>query len=78
LFRRDYLPELERARKEREKSLQDVKEDSMNRLMKDVAIDREQNPEAFARDRWDEDDNEDEDGGDIDIIDQSELVSWVS
>lgn len=78
MFRRDYLPELERARKEREKSLQDVKEDSMNRLMKDVAIDREQNPEAFARDRWDEDDNEDEDGGDIDIIDQSELVSWVS
>ncbi|KAJ7355798.1 XPA-binding protein 1 [Mycena olivaceomarginata] len=71
-YETDYLPELERARKEREKSLQDVKEDSMNRLMKDVAIDREQNPEAFARDRWDEDDNEDEDGGDIDIIDQSD------
>ncbi|KAJ7825422.1 XPA-binding protein 1 [Mycena olivaceomarginata] len=51
-------PELERARKEREKSLQDVKEDSMNRLMKDVAIDREQNPEAME--------------GDIDIIDQSD------
>lgn len=75
LSRRDYLPELERAREAREKSLQDHKDDSMNRLMKDLAVDREANPAAFARDQWDEDDNEDEDGGDIDIIDRSEFVS---
>lgn len=48
----------------------------MNRLMKDLAVDREANPAAFAQDRWDEDDNEDEDDADIDIIDQSELISY--
>ncbi|KAJ7282109.1 XPA-binding protein 1 [Mycena rebaudengoi] len=71
-YETDYLPELERAREARDKSLRDVKEDSMNRLMKDLAVDREKNPAAFARDHWDEDDNEDEDGGEIDIIDKSE------
>ncbi|KAJ7035571.1 XPA-binding protein 1 [Mycena alexandri] len=74
-YETDYLPELERARQAREKSLQDVKDDSMNRLMKDLAVDREANPAAFAQDQWDEDDNEDEDGGEIDIIDRSE-ESW--
>ncbi|KAJ7708811.1 XPA-binding protein 1 [Mycena rosella] len=71
-YETDYLPELERARKAQEKSLQDVKDDSMNRLMKDLAVDREANPAAFANDKWDEDDNEDENGDDIDIIDRSE------
>ncbi|KAF8166640.1 XPA-binding protein 1 [Mycena galopus ATCC 62051] len=74
-YETDYLPELERARQAREKSLNDVKDDSMTRLMKDLAVDRERNPEAFANDRWDEDDNEDEDGDDVDIIDQSD-ESW--
>ncbi|KAJ7173708.1 hypothetical protein C8R46DRAFT_1083731 [Mycena filopes] len=74
-YETDYLPELERARQTREKSLQDVKDDSMNRLMKDLAVDREANPAAFEQDHWDEDDNEDEDGGDIDIIDRSD-ESW--
>ncbi|KAJ6561067.1 hypothetical protein DFH09DRAFT_1160363 [Mycena vulgaris] len=71
-YETDYLPELERARAAREKSLQDAKDDSMNRLMKDLAVDRKANPAAFANDHWDEDDNEDEDGGEIDIVDRSE------
>jgi hypothetical protein len=70
---REYIPELERARALRDKSLQDAKDDSMNRLMKDLAVDREKNPSAAFLDRWDpdEEDNEDEDDGDINIIDRS-------
>ncbi|KAJ3556375.1 hypothetical protein NM688_g2063 [Phlebia brevispora] len=73
-YERDYLPELKRAREAREKTLQAAKEDSMNRLMKDLAVDREQNPEAAAADKWEQ---EDEDGGDdddldVNIIDRSE------
>ncbi|KAJ7623632.1 hypothetical protein FB45DRAFT_926280 [Roridomyces roridus] len=71
-YENEYLPELKRAQAARDKSLQDIKDDSMNRLMKDLAVDREANPAAFQRDHWDEDDNEDEDGGEIDIIDRSE------
>ncbi|KAF7371002.1 GPN-loop GTPase [Mycena sanguinolenta] len=71
-YETEYLPELERARQAREQSLKDVKDDSMNRLMADLAVDQERNPEAFAHDRWDEDDNEDDDGGEIDIVDRSE------
>ncbi|KAJ6485705.1 XPA-binding protein 1 [Mycena sanguinolenta] len=71
-YETEYLPELERARQAREQSLKDVKDDSMNRLMADLAVDRERNPEAFSHDRWDENDNEDDDGGEIDIVDRSE------
>lgn len=52
----------------------------MNRLMKDLAVDRERNPSMAAKDRWDPND-EDDDGGDddddddINIIDKSESVS---
>lgn len=76
---RDYIPELERARAAREKSLQDVKDDSMNRMMSDLAVDRAKNPQAAAQDRWDPNDDDaeeedDEDGDtDINIIDRSEL-----
>jgi len=75
---RDYLPELERARAARDKSLRDIKDDSMNRLMKDLAIDRAANPDAALNDQWnpnEEDEAEEDDDGDINIIDRSELVS---
>lgn len=50
----------------------------MNRLMKDLAVDRANNPEAALRDQWnsdDEDDDDDEDDGDINIIDRSKFTS---
>ncbi|EIW77732.1 XPA-binding protein 1 [Coniophora puteana RWD-64-598 SS2] len=74
IYERDYLPELERARAMREKTLQDAKDDSVNRLMKDLAVDRAKNPQAAANDRWAEEDEEDEDDGDaeVNIIDRSE------
>jgi len=75
-YETSYLPELQRARATREKTLQDAKADSMNRLMKDLAVDRAQNPDAALRDRWEIEEGEDEDadgeGEDINIIDRSE------
>ncbi|OJA16647.1 hypothetical protein AZE42_04042 [Rhizopogon vesiculosus] len=70
----EYLPELERARAARDQSLQDAKEDSMNRLMKDLAVDRARNPDTAKEDRWasDEEDEDADEGLDIDIIDRSE------
>ncbi|KAF8907029.1 hypothetical protein CPB84DRAFT_1769308 [Gymnopilus junonius] len=68
-----YLPELERAKAQREKSLQDVKADSMNRFMKDLTIDREKNPGSALADRWDpEEEEEYDDGDDLDVVDRSE------
>ncbi|TEB24985.1 XPA-binding protein 1 [Coprinellus micaceus] len=70
-YTKDYLPELERARKAKEESLRAAKQDSMNRLLKDLAIDR-QNPDFVRQDTWDpaeeEDDDDDEE---INIIDKS-------
>ncbi|KAF9005155.1 XPA-binding protein 1 [Cyathus striatus] len=77
-YEKEYLPELERARALREKTLKEAKEDSMNRMLKDLAIDREKNPTAAAADRWDsaeEDEDEDEDDTEVNIIDRSE-ESW--
>ncbi|KAI0925389.1 hypothetical protein AcV7_005646 [Taiwanofungus camphoratus] len=70
----EYLPELERARAAREKSLQAAKEDSMNRLMKDLAVDRTQNPNAALHDRWDpqQEEEEEEDDTEVNIVDRSE------
>jgi hypothetical protein len=62
----------------REKSLQDVKDDSMNRLMRDLAVDRANNPDAALRDQWNPDEEEsDNDGndGDINIVDRSKFTS---
>ncbi|EPS96766.1 hypothetical protein FOMPIDRAFT_151785 [Fomitopsis schrenkii] len=69
----EYLPELERARAAREQSLQKAKEDSVSRLMADLAVDHAQNPNAAMADRWDpaEEEEEDEDA-DVNIIDRSE------
>jgi hypothetical protein len=76
---RDYLPELEKARAQREKSLQAVKDDSMNRLLKDLSIDRAQNPSSALNDRWDsEEEEEDADDGDIDIIDRCKSGFWIN
>ncbi|KAF5347715.1 hypothetical protein D9756_010322 [Leucocoprinus leucothites] len=70
-YEREYLPELEKARRQREKTLQDAKDDSVNRLLKDLAIDRAKNPQGPLSERWDEDGEEDDDAG-MDIIDRSD------
>ncbi|PBK72415.1 XPA-binding protein 1 [Armillaria solidipes] len=72
-YEKEYLPELERARAVREQTLQAAKDDSMNRMMKDLELDRERNPNAALQDRWDpnEDDDEDDDT-DANIIDRSD------
>jgi len=72
-YEREYLPELARARAAREKSLQDVKDASLNRFMSDLAVDRAKNPGAAVEDRWEsEEENEEEDDVEVDIIDRSE------
>nr|VWP01738.1 cAMP-independent regulatory protein pac2 [Ganoderma boninense] len=64
----EYLPELQRARDAREKKLGAMKEESLSRFMKDLAVDREQHPAAAQADRWDpQDGNEDEDDDDLDV-----------
>jgi GPN-loop GTPase len=74
-YEKEYLPELARARAAREKSLQAAKEDSMNRLMKDLAVDRANNPGGALNDRWDPnaEDEEigDDDDDDANLIDRS-------
>ena len=47
----------------------------MNRLMKDLAVDRERNPNAALLDRWDPAQEEDDDEEDVNIIDRSESES---
>ena len=73
VLRREYLPELQRAREAREKSLKDLKDDSLNRFMKDLAVDLEKNPSAAASDRWDPSTEE----GDDDDDDAMEEVGEV-
>ena len=46
-------------------------------MMKDLSIDRQQNPEAFANDKWEEeemDEDEDVDADDNDIVDLSAYI----
>ena len=63
----EYLRTRARSARAREKSLKDLKDDSLNRFMKDLAVDREKNPSAAAADRWDpsteEGDDDDDDVG---------------
>jgi hypothetical protein len=42
----------------------------MNRMMNDLAIDRANHPDSTLHDTWDSDDEED-DGGEMNIIDKS-------
>lgn len=71
---RDYLPELEAARAQREKTLQAAKDESMARVLKDLAIDREKNPKGALADRWEEEEEEEDedadDEGELDTIDR--------
>ncbi|KAK7696495.1 hypothetical protein QCA50_001153 [Cerrena zonata] len=73
-YEKEYLPELQRARAAREKTLQAAKEDSVNRLMKDLAVDRARNPDAALADKWDptEEDEDDGDDAEVNIIDRSD------
>ncbi|THH15585.1 hypothetical protein EW146_g4920 [Bondarzewia mesenterica] len=71
-YEKEYIPELARVRAQREETLRQTKEESMSRVMKDLAIDRERNPEAALHDRWDQEDEEEDDVEDADIIDRSE------
>ena len=75
LITSEYLPELARAQAAREAILAAKKAESMNRLMKDLSIDRQQNPEGFANDKWEEEepmeDDEDAELSDNDIVDRS-------
>lgn len=81
-----YFPDLERSRAAREKTLQDaradVKQDSMDRLMKDLTIDRANNPDAALLDKWEQEEDEDEvgadEGLDVNIRDQSTFLSLVT
>ncbi|TFK38376.1 XPA-binding protein 1 [Crucibulum laeve] len=66
-YEKDYLPELQRARAAREAKLKAAKDESMNRMLSDLAIDRTANPEAGARDRWDDEEEADDEDDDTDI-----------
>jgi hypothetical protein len=80
-IRSEYLPELERVRAIHNQTLQTAKDNSLNRFMKDLAVDRSENPDAALQDRWDPDEVDDNDGddedddGDANIIDRSRCSS---
>ena len=50
----------------------------MNRVLSDLAIDRERNPAAAALDRWDPDEEGEDDDGDINIIDRSKFTFFFT
>ncbi|KAG6328326.1 hypothetical protein ID866_10763 [Astraeus odoratus] len=72
-YEKEYLPELSRARAARDKSLQEAKEDSMNKFMKDFTLDRSRQPQV-PDEKWESDEEIEEDDEDLDvnIIDRSE------
>lgn len=77
---REYLPELEKAKHRKERMLQEVKDESMNRLLKDLAIDRAKNSHGPLDERWEEeDDDDDTDTGIVDRSKQSVVgrVNWL-
>lgn len=71
---REYLPELERARAARDKTLEDIKDESMARLAKDIAADKQRNP--ALSETWEEEEV-DEDGGD-NVIGRCESPPQIS
>ncbi|KAF5367300.1 hypothetical protein D9757_010088 [Collybiopsis confluens] len=73
-YETQYLPDIERARAVREKTLEDAKADSMTRMMKDLEVDRENFPEAAERDRWAEEDGDDEDEDDGDGDEETNII----
>ncbi|KAF9039156.1 hypothetical protein BJ165DRAFT_1496469 [Panaeolus papilionaceus] len=70
-YETQYLPDLERARQQREETLRRSKDDSMNRLMKDLAIDKAKNPTGPLSAKW-EDEEDEEDCDENDVIDRFE------
>jgi len=77
---REYLPELEKAKHRKERMLQEVKDESMNRLLNDLAIDRAKNSHGPLDERWEEE--EDDDDTDTGIVDRSKQsvvgrVNWL-
>ncbi|TFY60216.1 hypothetical protein EVJ58_g5294 [Rhodofomes roseus] len=77
-YETEYLPELERARASREESLQKTKEDSVNRLMADLAVDRARDPNAAMMDRWDPHEEDEDDDADVNIIDRTSSPEALS
>ncbi|KAH9054874.1 XPA-binding protein 1 [Lactarius vividus] len=73
-YEKEYLPELARMRAQREATLQKQKDDSTTRMLADLAVDRARNPRSALQDRWNpqEEDEEEDDGGELNIIDRSE------
>ncbi|KAK2461105.1 hypothetical protein APHAL10511_006884 [Amanita phalloides] len=69
-YEKEYLPELERARAQRDQSLKAAKEESIARMMEDLAVDRAKDPAAFVNDGWDEMENDDD--TEANIIDRRE------
>jgi len=69
-YEKEYVPELERARAARDKSLQAVKDESMNRLMKDLSVDQQGNP--TLAEKWDTNEEDDDDDLEVNLIDRSE------
>ena len=49
----------------------------MNRLLKDLSIDRAKNPASALNDRWDSEEEDVDDEGDVDIIDRSKSGSLI-
>ena len=72
---REYLPELERARAARDKSLQDIKDESMARLKSDVAVDKQWNP--ALNETWAEEEEDVDEDGEDNIIDRCEWPSRI-
>ena len=70
---REYLPELERARATRDKSLQDIKDRSMAHFTRDLAVDKQRNP--ALNETWGDEDEDAEEDGEDDIIDRCESPS---
>ncbi|KAF9534459.1 hypothetical protein CPB83DRAFT_889445 [Crepidotus variabilis] len=81
-YEKDYLPEILAAQEIRAKTLDQVKQDSMNRAMEDMKLDKEKNPGRFG-DRFDgteaeddeieeEYDEYDDENEEIGLVDRSE------
>ena len=72
---REYLPELERARAARDKSLQDIKDGSIARLTKDLAADKQRNP--ALNETWEEEDEGEDEDGEDNTVDRCESPSRI-
>ena len=72
---REYLPELERARAARDKSLQDIKDGSIARLTKDLAADKQRNP--ALNETWEEEDEGEDEDGEDNTVDRCESQSRI-